>query len=83
MTKPRDPSECDDDVLLDQLRERIPRDDVRGRELLLETRQRLRRYRASIEQLNEGNVDELDGMIDEMGALLGIRPKQPNLRLVK
>jgi hypothetical protein len=88
-TKPRDPSVWDGDALLDQLGKRIPREDVRGRELLLDIRLRLFRYRASIERLDEasehidGNVDELDEMISEMADLLGVKPKPPKLRLVE
>jgi hypothetical protein len=89
MSNPRDTSVWDDDALLDQLRKRVPREDVRGRELLLDMRLRLWRYRAIIEQLDEasehieGNVDELDGMIEEMADLLGVRVQRPRLRLVK
>lgn len=89
MTKPRDPSDWDDDMLVLQLKRRLKGTDVRTRDLVMELQLRLWGRTFQIEAMNKAaeemreQVGRLGESIHEVRERLRVPRARPVLRVVK
>ena len=89
MTKPRDPHEWDDTMLVHQLRRHLKGTDVRTRDLVYELELRLWSRKFEIEAMNKSvagitkDVDRIHAVTREIAQVLGAPEPRPKLQLVK
>jgi hypothetical protein len=89
MTKPRDPREWDDTMLVHQLVRHLKGTDVRTRDLVYELELRLWSRTFEIEAMNKSagdmthQVERLGASIREVADLLGVPRPRPALQVMK